>query len=87
VRGISERLGLFKAPARSVRARSLLAHAYEFSAGWPKYIDEHKGVPEAKLWLAYVANNNRSRRLWGGGEDRGASSAGGERLSYPLLLV
>jgi hypothetical protein len=46
-----------KEAEKNPRLNKLLAHAYEFSAGWPKYIDEHKGVPEAKLWLAYVANN------------------------------
>jgi hypothetical protein len=46
-----------KEAEKNPRLNKLLAYAYEFLAGWPKYIDEHKGVPEAKLWLAYVANN------------------------------
>jgi hypothetical protein len=53
-----ETLEQFKKEAeKNSRLNKLLAHAYEFSSGLPKYIDEHKGVPEAKLWLAYVANN------------------------------
>jgi hypothetical protein len=42
---------------RNPRVGELLRHTQRFIAGWPRYADEHKGVPKAKLWLAYAAND------------------------------
>jgi hypothetical protein len=42
---------------RNPRVGELLGHTQRFIVGWPRYADEHKGVPKTKLWLAYVAND------------------------------
>jgi hypothetical protein len=42
---------------KNPRVGELLEHTRKFIADWPRYLDEHRGVPEAKLWITFVANN------------------------------
>jgi hypothetical protein len=51
------------------RVEELLEHTRTFAAGWPLYAEEHQRVPEAKLWLAYVANNPTRAAAFGAAVD------------------
>ncbi|GAQ91734.1 hypothetical protein KFL_008410050 [Klebsormidium nitens] len=50
---------------RNPRLAELLEATQRFVARWGPYVDGHSGVPEAKLWLAYVANDPRGASGFG----------------------
>lgn len=50
---------------KNPRLGEVLDRTQRFVEGWPRYVDEHPGVPEAKLWLAYIANDPRGAAGFG----------------------
>jgi hypothetical protein len=50
---------------KNPRLGKLLEHVRGFINGWLRYIEVHKGVPEAKLWLAYAANDPIGAECYG----------------------
>jgi hypothetical protein len=54
-----------KGVEKNPRLGKLLEHARKFIDGWLRYTEVHKGVPEAKLWLAYAANDSIGTKCYG----------------------
>jgi hypothetical protein len=50
---------------KNPRLGKLLEHVRGFIDGWLRYIEVHKGVLEAKLWLAYAANDPIGAECYG----------------------
>lgn len=44
---------------RNPRLGEAVLRTQKFLAGWGPSLDKHEGIPEGKLWLAYVANDPR----------------------------
>jgi hypothetical protein len=67
---ISEMQGQFKKEVeQNPRLGKLLKHTQKFLAGWPLYVEEHKGVPDSKLWVAYVADDSTGAACYGAAVD------------------
>jgi hypothetical protein len=50
---------------KNPRLGKLLEHVRGFIDGWLGYMEMHKGVPEAKLWPAYTANDSIGAKCYG----------------------